>query len=73
MIAFYRWTRYSSSYRLILASAMFYVTRSVCQSLIVIEYPEGYNWGYPGFFSFSIPYGETNDFFYSGHVGICVV
>lgn len=73
LIAFYRWTRYSSSYRLPLANVFFYITRAICQKLIVIEYPEGYNWGYPGFFSFSIPYGETNDFFYSGHVGICIV
>lgn len=62
LTAFYRWARYSCSYRLIIVSIMFYVARALCQKLIVVEYPEGYNWGYPGFFSFSVAYGATNDF-----------
>jgi hypothetical protein len=38
-----------------------------------MRYPEGYLWDYPGFPSIFIPYGKTNDFFYSGHVGLCVI
>ena len=34
---------------------------------------EGFFWGYPGFPSFSVPYFEANDFFYSGHAGTCIV
>ena len=37
--AFYRWARYSSTYRLILASILFYGLRALCQALIVVEYP----------------------------------
>merc|ERR1711907_53843 len=35
--------------------------------------PVGYAWSYPGFFSLFVPYGETNDFFYSGHVGVSTI
>lgn len=31
--------------------------------------PAGYIWEYPGFPSLVVPYGPTNDFFYSGHMG----
>lgn len=31
LIAFYRWARYSCSYRLIIASVLFYGTRAICQ------------------------------------------
>ena len=34
-----------------------------------MKFPEGYLWEYPGFISLTVPYGKTNDFFYSGHVG----
>ena len=34
-----------------------------------MRFPDGYMWDYPGFPSIVIPYGKTNDFFYSGHVG----
>ena len=34
-----------------------------------MRYPEGYLWDFPGFYSITVPYGKTNDFFYSGHTG----
>lgn len=33
--------------------------------------PEGFLWSYPGVYSLTVPYHDTNDFFYSGHVGTC--
>lgn len=33
-----------------------------------MEKPSGYIWEYPGFPSLVVPYGATNDFFFSGHV-----
>jgi hypothetical protein len=39
----------------------------------MLEEPEGYNWGWPGWFSITVPYGKTDDFFYSGHVGVCMI
>ena len=39
----------------------------------LIEKPPGYDWGYPGYMSIYVGYGSTADFFYSGHVGICML
>ena len=38
-----------------------------------MEKYEGFYWDYPGFPSIAVPYGGTNDFFYSGHIGCCVL
>jgi hypothetical protein len=35
-----------------------------------MNYPEGYVWEYPGFPSITVCYLKTNDFFFSGHVGL---
>lgn len=38
-----------------------------------MRYPEGYLWDFPGVYSITVPYGRTNDFFFSGHIGCCVI
>lgn len=38
-----------------------------------MRYPDGYLWDFPGFYSITVPYGKTNDFFFSGHIGICMI
>lgn len=35
--------------------------------------PVGYIWGDPGFPSLMVPTGKTTDFFFSGHVGYCLI
>lgn len=34
--------------------------------------PDDFIWDYPGFPSIMVYYGESSDFFYSGHVGVCL-
>lgn len=34
---------------------------------------DGFIYGNPGLFSITVPYHDTNDFFYSGHVGTCLL
>lgn len=34
---------------------------------------DGFLFRYPGFPSLVVPYHDSNDFFYSGHIGICFV
>jgi hypothetical protein len=34
---------------------------------------EGFLFGYPGLRSVTVPYHDTNDFFFSGHVGTCLL
>jgi len=38
-----------------------------------MRYPDGYLWSWPGFYSITVPYGATNDFFFSGHIGCCLI
>lgn len=38
-----------------------------------MKYPEGYLWDYPGFPSIFVSYLKTNDFFFSGHVGLPII
>lgn len=38
-----------------------------------MRYPDGYLWDFPNFYSVTVPYGKTNDFFFSGHIGCCVI
>lgn len=35
--------------------------------------PQGFVFFDPGFYSISVPYHDSNDFFYSGHVGTCML
>lgn len=37
--------------------------------MIKFPFPENIVWRNPGFFSFTVPYDHTRDFFYSGHTG----
>lgn len=34
---------------------------------------EGFTFFYPGLYSVTVPYHDVNDFFYSGHVGTCLL
>ena len=63
------WFLYGKSCRLILATIMFYSIRAISQILVQFKYPEGYDWQYPGFPSYVVPYGNTSDFFFSGPCG----
>ena len=33
----------------------------------------GFLWSHPGIPSLTVPYHDTNDFYYSGHVGACMM
>jgi hypothetical protein len=38
-----------------------------------MKFPEGYLWEYPGFPAIAVSYLYTNDFFFSGHVGVPII
>lgn len=64
---------HGKTWRLPMTLGMFYVLRFLIQKTFLMRFPEGYLWRYPGFPSLVVPYGATNDFFYSGHVGGALV
>lgn len=70
---FINWVIRGTSVRLVVVFSCFYGLRAICMMVYAVEPYEGYYWEYPGFPSLIIAYGETNDFFYSGHVGACIL
>jgi len=64
---------YGESLRLFYTVFPFYVIRGLTQRIFAIKFPAYFIFDDPGFFSISVPYFKTNDFFFSGHVGICTI
>ena len=58
-----------ASFRIILVFLLFYPMRAVVQNTFLINRLKGWMWFNPGVPSLTIPYHNTNDFFYSGHLG----
>lgn len=61
-------TMIAKNWRFPIAFTLFYMMRGILQSLFVFSIPKDYIWGHPGFFSLTISYARTSDFFYSGKV-----
>lgn len=67
------WVVKSRTWRGFIAITLFYLVRGITQALFQMRYPDGYLWDYPGFPSLFVSYLKTNDFFYSGHVGLPII
>ena len=69
------WCFYDKHYTLILTISFFYGIRGGLQNIYRNTVPKeaGWVWYYPNFPSITINYFEGNDFFFSGHVGICIL
>eukprot|EP01017_Pseudomicrothorax_dubius_P028921 TRINITY_DN3477_c0_g1_i4.p1 TRINITY_DN3477_c0_g1~~TRINITY_DN3477_c0_g1_i4.p1 ORF type:complete len:173 (-),score=4.20 TRINITY_DN3477_c0_g1_i4:61-579(-) len=67
------WVFTSTSLRWVTTVGLFYSVRGLLQSTFFMRFPEGYLWIYPGFPSLTVPYGQTSDFFYSGHCGMVFI
>ncbi len=68
-----RFVFYEKNYKVGLVGISFYIFRGLLQSVFYMKFPSDYIWGHPGIFSITVPYEPANDFFYSGHVGICII
>ena len=69
------WILYDKYWTALITVIFFYGTRGFLQSIYrnIVPKNEGWIWYYPKFPSISVNYYEANDFFFSGHVGICVL
>jgi hypothetical protein len=67
------WVFRVKSWRFIITMIVFYGFRGFLQGFFQMGYPEGYFWENPGFSSLFVSYLKTNDFFYSGHVGLPII
>lgn len=73
IMASYYWLYKTKSFRFIISLLVFFLIRYLTQSIFLLKYPDGYLWDYPGFPSLSVSYLKTNDFFFSGHVGVSAI
>ena len=80
---------YWKTYRLAFAYILFFLCRGVLQVIIYLfifsflflslqnnffmTRLEGFTFFDPGMYSITVPYHDVNDFFYSGHVGTCML
>lgn len=70
LYALFKWALFSPTWRYGFTLVFFYGVRFVLQQTFQFGYPEGYFWEDPGFPSIVVGYMKTNDFFFSGHVGL---
>jgi hypothetical protein len=69
----YLWVYESKDWILISSIILFYALRQLLLILFVIKFPDGYIYSNPGFPSLTVSYFYTNDFFYSGHIGLPIL
>jgi hypothetical protein len=67
------WVFKIKSWRFLICLLFFYGLRGMVQGLFQMRYPDGFLWSYPGIPSLAVSYLKTNDFFYSGHVGLPII
>jgi len=70
---FYRWAIYGITWRYGVTVMFFYFIRGVVQECLKMRIPYENIWINPGIISVSVNYVRGNDFFFSGHVGMCAV
>ena len=65
------WVRSWHSFKFFCNVFFFYGFRQTVQNFFIMDRPFGYTWCNPGWPSLVVPYHDINDFYYSGHVGVC--
>lgn len=61
------------SMRVMMGLTAVYASRAVFQNIYLMEIPKESTFRYPGFISLFVPYFQSNDYFYSGHVSLPTV
>lgn len=66
-LVIYAWK--GTTFRICASLILFYPSRNVIQAVFLMGRPVGFLWSFPGIISLTVPYFDTNDFYFSGHVG----
>ena len=86
-IMLYQWVFFAKTWRMPIALFGLYSMRLICsvsnqivfnflfecQVTFRMRYPTDFIWGYPGFPSFTTPYGLANDFHFAVHVSLSIL
>ena len=67
------WTVYGRSWRFPIALCSVYLLKVLCNGMFKTRYPEGFIWEYPGFYSFTVPYGMNNNFHFTVQVALLLI
>jgi hypothetical protein len=67
------WYREITTFRTIINFGVFNATRQFIQDKFLMGRIPGFAWFDPHVPALTIPYHDTNDFFWSGHIGTCVM
>jgi hypothetical protein len=71
-MSFY-WMIHAQSHNFAITVFMFYLIRAGALNLAKFPLPDPYLFNDPGFPSIFVPYGKTNDLYYSGHIGLTTI
>lgn len=71
--SFFVWAFKAKNWVFLIALLIFYFIRQILLSFFVIRFPEGYIFDSPVIQALTVSYFKTNDFFYSGHIGITII
>ena len=61
------------SVRVYMTFCCFYILRALVQAFFIMTRLDGRIWFDPGITAFTVPYDDTDDYYYSGHLGSLVV
>lgn len=61
------------SFKNAFAFGLFFPLRQLIQGIFLMRRLPGWTWYDTGYFSLTVPFHDTNDFYYSGHLGVCVL
>ena len=67
------WTFYQSTWRLPISLSSVYALKVMMRQLFAMRTQDNFQWQYPGFYSFSVKYGLTNDTHFVLHVAVLTV
>ena len=68
-----RWSYKGGSWRFMMTLTLTYILRYIFVSIFKIRFPEGGDlWEFPGFYSLTVQYGNSNDYYFNPVVAICI-
>lgn len=74
MISFFTiWFIYWKSFRMVITYLIFFGTRGIIQGNFLMPRYRSYLFHDPGFPSLTVPYHDSSDFYFSGHLGTCFI
>lgn len=69
----YAWIMFIKTWRPVVIIVLYLALKLFCQYIFIMKYPDDNLWEFPGFPSLLISYKHSNNFFFSGPVGLSII